>query len=289
MPHLCKRFVATGAIALAMLASAADKTLAQSANDNDKDNATQVAPDNGTQVPTEVRVYKMRLKHDVPVTKKGPVRETAPAGAHLTYYGGRVVGSAEIIQVLWGTGSYLSQVSGTGTPSMATFYQQLLSSSYTNWLDSEYNTVDVGGTKTNQHIENGRFVTQATISPSIHSSTVDDSQIQAELASQITAGHLPVPLTDVQGNATTIYAVFFPPGITITQGGSSSCVAGGFCAYHGTVAASGGHDEFYYGVHPDMQAGSGCATGCGNSTTFGNYTRSQVMSLQKQLPMRRWD
>src|SRR5262249_54556015 len=27
-----------------------------------------------------------------------------------------------------------------------------------------------------------------------------------------------------------------------------------------------------YGVMPDMQPGSGCSTGCGNSTTFGNYT-----------------
>jgi Bacterial Ig-like domain (group 3) len=269
MTHPVKRFVAASAIALAMLASAANKTLAQSVNDNanDNDNATQARPE-GT-----VRVYKMRLKHDVPVTtKKGPVRETAPAGAHLTYYGGRVVGNAQIIQVLWGSGSYLSQVSGTGTPSMASFYEQLLSSSYTNWLDSEYNTVDVGGTKTNQHIGNGRFTVQVEITPSVTSHTVDDTQIQAELANQISAGHLPAPATDAQGNAITIYAVFFPPGITITQGGSSSCVAGGFCAYHGTVAANGGHDEFYYGVHPDMQAGSGCATGCGSSSTFGNYT-----------------
>ena len=273
MTHLFKHFVATGAIALAMLASAADKTLAQSANDGD--NGTQMQAGNSAEMAPKgtVRVYKMRLKHDVPVrTKKGPVRESAPAGAHLTYYGGRVVGSAQIIQVLWGSGSYLSQVSGTGTPSMATFYGQLLTSSYTNWLDSEYNTVDVGGTKTNQHIENGSFQQQVTITPSVTSSTVDDSQIQTELTDQIRAGHLPAPAEDAEGNPTTIYAVFFPPGITITQGSSSSCVSGGFCAYHGTVAAGGGLDEFYYGVHPDMQAGSGCATGCGNSTTFGNYT-----------------
>lgn len=283
MTHLFKHFVAIGAVTLAMLAFAADKTLAQSAND--KDNTTQVSPDNGTQMQpgssTEmapegtVRVYRMRLKHDVPVTtRKGPARETAPAGAHLSYYGGRVVGSAQIVQVLWGTGSYLPQVSSTGTPSMATFYEQLLSSTFTNWLDSEYNTVDAnfGGTTTNQHIGNGRFSQQITITPSVTSHTVDDSQIQAELAKQINAGHLPAPATDAQGNAITIYAVFFPHGITITQGGSASCVSGGFCAYHGTVPAGGSLNEFYYGVHPDMQAGSGCDTGCGSSTTFGNYT-----------------
>jgi hypothetical protein len=155
---------------------------------------------------------------------------------------------------------------------MGSFYEQLLSSSYTNWLDSEYNTVNPSGTKTNQHIVNGAFVQQVTITPSTNASTIDDTTIQAELTAQINSGHLPAPAVDAQGNAITIYAVFFPPGKTITQGGSSSCVSGGFCAYHGTKAAAGSLHEFYYGVHPDMQAGSGCFTGCGNSTVFGNYT-----------------
>ena len=201
---------------------------------------------------------------------------SAPAGALLTYYGGRVVSNMQVVQVLWGTGSYLSQVTFTGTPSMATFYQQVLNSSYVDWLDGDYNTVNptpwANTTKTNQHIGRGSFLTQVTITPSTTATTVDDSTIQSELAAQISAGHLPAPTLDAAGNNNTYYAVFFPHGITITQGGSSSCVAGGFCAYHGTVANVGGH-EIYYGVHPDMQAGSGCDTGCGSAATaFGNYT-----------------
>jgi hypothetical protein len=66
--------------------------------------------------------------------------------------------------------------------------------------------------------------------------------------------------------------IYFPPGKTITQGGSSSCVAGGFCAYHGTTSSTLNSKHVLYGVLPDMQPGSGCATGCGTSTTFGNYT-----------------
>jgi hypothetical protein len=66
--------------------------------------------------------------------------------------------------------------------------------------------------------------------------------------------------------------IYFPPGKTITQGGSSSCVGGGFCAYHGTTSTLLNGKNILYGVLPDMQPGSGCATGCGNSTTFGNYT-----------------
>lgn len=147
-----------------------------------------------------------------------------------------------------------------------------------SWLDSEYNTVAPSGTKTNQHIGPGTFYQQVTITPSTTGTTVDDTQIQSELTAQINAGHLPAPAVDSSGQPKTIYAVFFPPGITITQGGSSSCVAGGFCAYHGTVAQAGAVGEFIYGVHPDMQAGSGCFTGCGTSTVFGNYTSVAVMS-----------
>src|SRR6516162_8275920 len=111
------------------------------------------------------------------------------------------------------------------------------------------------------------------IIPSTSATTVDDSTIQSELETQIADGHLPAPTHDTAGNINTYYAVFFPHGTTITQGGSSSCVAGGFCAYHGTVAASGSIGEVYYGVHPDMQPGSGCDSGCGNAATnFDNQT-----------------
>src|SRR5439155_30138 len=76
----------------------------------------------------------------------------------------------------------------------------------------------------------------------------------------------------VISNGNTLYMINFPAGKSISQGGSNSCVAGGFCAYHGTVAAASPISEFYYGVLPDMSASSGCASGCGNSTTFNNQT-----------------
>src|SRR5262249_1362079 len=145
--------------------------------------------------------------------------------------------------------------------------------SWSSWLDGEYNTVNssFGGTKTNQHISAGSGVSVIQITPSTSASTIDDSTIQSELRSQIAAGHLPAGSKDAAGNPTSYYAIFFPHGKTITMQGSSSCQAGGFCAYHGTVQS--GSTEFYYGVHPDMQSGSGCDTGCGNaSTAFGNYT-----------------
>jgi hypothetical protein len=66
--------------------------------------------------------------------------------------------------------------------------------------------------------------------------------------------------------------IFFPPGKTITQGGSSSCVAGGFCAYHGTTSTLLNGKNVLYGVMPDMQSGLCSTGGCGNGGVFGNYT-----------------
>jgi hypothetical protein len=200
---------------------------------------------------------------------------SAPANAHLTYYGGRVVSNLQVVQVLWGTGGagggtgqFLANVKNTSSPSIATFYEGVLNSPYVDWL-TEYNTTVSGGT--NQTIGRGSFVGQYVITPSTQANPVDDTAIQTELANQIAANNLPAPTTDAAGNNNTYYAIFFPHGQRITSGGSGSCVAGGFCAYHGTVASAGGY-EIYYGVHPDMQAGSGCDLGCGTGTVFGNYT-----------------
>ena len=219
--------------------------------------------------------------NDLP--SRGPVNEsTSPPGAHLTYYGGRVVSNLHVVQVLWGTGGsggadgeFLAQVHNTTTPSIETFYQQVLNSAYVDWL-TEYNTniTDFGGNPgTNQVIGRGTFVEQVAITPVDTSTSLTDANIQTELVNQIKAGHLPLPTKDSGGNNNTYYAIFFPHGIVISQGGTNSCEPGGFCAYHGTIVATTPVGEIYYGVHPDMQTGSGCETGCGaDPTPFNNLT-----------------
>jgi len=211
--------------------------------------------------------------------KVGPNAAQAPLAAPnlLTYSGNRVVSNMKVVEVVYGSGSYLPQIVNTTSPSMATFYQGVLNSPYITWL-TEYNTTaPIPTPRTNQVIGNGAFVGLMNITPSAanNGAVISQAQVEAELSAQIGAGTLPAPTADAQGNNNTYYAVFFPHGKVETLGPFTSCVD--FCAFHGTIANAGGKGEVYYGVHPDFQAGSGCEFGCGAApTAFGNV--SQVAS-----------
>jgi hypothetical protein len=214
----------------------------------------------------------------------GPVGFAAPAGAHLSYFGGPIISNVQVIQVLYGSGSYNSQIAGTTSPTMGNFYGDITgANSGLMTLLQQYNTNISGGT--GQVFGNGTFGGLFQIVPAAgnNGSTITDAQIQSELLAQITAGHLPAPLIDATGHPNTLYMIFFPPGKTINQGGSNSCQAGGFCAYHGTTSSLFSGHNVLYGVMPDMQAGSGCSTGCGNSTVFGNYTSVTSHELTEAL------
>jgi hypothetical protein len=207
----------------------------------------------------------------------------APAGAHLSYFGGPVISNVHVVEVLYGSGAYLPEVAGTTTPNMGTFFSDLTgtNSGYISLL-TQYDTPASGGT--DQTIGNGTFggLFQIVPSPGNDGATIDDTQIQAELLAQISAGHLPGPLLDAAGNVNTLYMIYFPPGKVITLGGSSSCVAGGFCAYHGTTSNTFQSKNLLYGVQPDMQSG-GCSVGCGTSSVFGNYTSVSSHELTEAI------
>jgi hypothetical protein len=227
-------------------------------------------PGDGAAANTDEVAFSSHV-HKMPLVTPGTLTpHVAPAGAHLTYHNGRVISNVHVIEVIYGSGTFMPQVTATTTPSITSFYTGVTNSPYFDWL-TEYNTTVSGGTQ--QAIGRGNFGGKVTITPAAtrNGTTITDAQIQAELAAQISAGVLPAPVKDAAGNSNTYYAVFFPHGKVISQGGSNSCQAGGFCAYHGTFNATQG--EIYYGVHPDMEAGSGCDTGCGsNATPFNNQT-----------------
>ena len=213
----------------------------------------------------------------------------AIAGAHVTYFGGPVISNVHIVAVLYGSGAYLPNIAGTATPTLSQFYTDITQSSYFDLLN-EYSTVGVkaadGTAGTNQTIGHGFFDGLFTITPSATNDgpSISDAQIQSELLAQVAAGKLPAPVFDTQGNDNTLYMIFFPPGKTITAGGATSCVRGGFCAYHNSTTGTFASHRLFYGVHPDIQPPSGCSQGCGNSpNVFDNVTNVTSHELSEAV------
>ena len=151
---------------------------------------------------------------------------------HLNYYGGPVISDVQVQQVLYGSGTYEPEV----LTQIPTFFGDITNSAYLDWL-GEYDTNLAGGT--DQFVGRGTFGSQTTITPSPGNdgNPVDDTNIQAELALQLAAGHLPAPIVDVGGNVNTVYAVYLPAGQRVTLQGQESGKQ--FCAYHSTLSYDG--------------------------------------------------
>ena len=215
-------------------------------------------------------------------TKQGPINaaSTAPSctpNCHFDYYGGPVISNPDVVVVYWGSSvsSVVNCGGGTDSHGNCIGVSQLLSAlSNSTFVDmlQEYNTAGVfptagTGTKAGtQTIGRGTLHTGSPwiITPSITSSSITDAQIQSEIQAQISANKLPAPAADSGGNVNTIYLVYFPPGMTITDGTSVSCAQ--FCAYHGTFSLNA--KDVPYGVMPDL--GGSCAFGCGSGTQWQN-------------------
>jgi uncharacterized membrane protein len=266
---------------LAFLLVILSTTILAQAQGVDHADQTQMQAQAGNPLKVPMRIVAYRDPHGKGGASVGVA--TAPVGAHLSYFGGPVISNIHVVEVLYGSGSYLPEVAGNTTPNMETFFSDLTGthSGYISLL-TQYDTPASGGT--DQTIGNGTFggLFQIVPSPGNDGATIDDTQIQAELLAQISAGHLPGPLLDAAGNVNTLYMIYFPPGKVITLGGSSSCVAGGFCAYHGTTSNTFQSKNLLYGVQPDMQSG-GCSVGCGTSSVFGNYTSVSSHELTEAI------
>jgi hypothetical protein len=194
----------------------------------------------------------------MPGERPAPSLNPTVASAHLVYYGGKVLSNVKVVQVLYGSGTYISGISGSGSGTMAGFYQAVTNSTYIDML-TQYNTPS-------QKIGRGSYSKSVQITPSAsrNKATISDASIEAEIAAQIKSGVLPAP------DANTVYMINFPKGKKISMGGSGSCASGGFCAYHSTF--KNGTTEIYYGVLPDMGSGSGCDVGCGSNNAFARQT-----------------
>ncbi len=208
----------------------------------------------------------------------GPLTAGASA-SNLLYYGGPVVHSARVILVEWGSDTRSTYTSPTtGDPG---FFQYLAS--------QDGSTADIGGVlaqymdTSGQNSQNAfSFGGSLQISPTVGATppgSVQDSQIQTELAKDIGSGALPSPSGD---GLSTVYVVLFPPGDNVCFDGGGGCAydaSTGFCAYHGSFPLNGS-SHVLYAAMVDNGPGSPNYGYCGSSS---NDIQNQTAVVSHEL------
>lgn len=168
-----------------------------------------------------------------------PAHDAAAAPApKLTYRGGPLLTAVEVFTAFWG--SWWND--GTGAE-LATrlngFFDAILTSELIDQLD-EY-SVD------GRTIGHGTRTGTTTLTGPPLAASISDAQIQQTLGRLVGAKTLPSPTPN------TLYFLYLPPDVSVTQGGSRSCQA--FCGYHNATGA-----DVYYAVMP-YPGCTGCAGG----------------------------
>lgn len=208
------------------------------------------------------RIFRLE-QGSLPTIKPPP---PAAPGA-LVYYGGRVLGNVHVLGVAWG-----ASVDATYMGKLGGFYTTITKSAWVDWMQ-EYDTLGLKGlvdmkTGSEQHVGRGDYGGLFTIMPKNTKTSLDDSEIQVELAAQLDAGNLPPPVTDKAGNVNSLYMVDFPAGTSITLLSLGSCSS--FGAYHGTFTYKG--MSVPYGVHPN------CGYGFDTSTLIHSHELAEAMT-----------
>jgi hypothetical protein len=189
----------------------------------------------GSYAPDPIRIVPVHTVGDLGRPAHGAA---AAADPQLTYRGGPLLTAVEVFTVFWG--AWWQGSDGTALAAQLNgFFDFVLTSQLIDQL-GEYS---VSG----QTIGHGSHVGTTTITEPALGTSVSDAQIQGALAQLIGAGTVPSP------TANTLYFVYLPPNVSVSQGGSRSCLA--FCGYHNATGS-----DVYYAVMP-YPGCTGCAGG----------------------------
>jgi len=185
-----------------------------------------------------------------PGKAKAAAPQTPPK---LTYRNGPLLTSVQVFTLFWGA-EWNKPAQNAILPKLNEFFDFILSSQLLDQL-AEYS---VPG----QKIAGGSLIGTITLTSPAAGKTVDDSAIQSFLQQQISAGMLPAATLN------TLYFVFLPPGVTVTQGGGASCQV--FCGYHDAI-----NNNIFYAVMPYP----GCAGCLGGNAAFDALTSTTSHEL----------
>jgi hypothetical protein len=184
----------------------------------------------------------LKCKRIVPLRTAKRTATTAP---NVTYHDGPVISNVEVVTIFWGQA--WSQQTSLVT-SLNSFFRYIASSSLVAML-AEYSTptqtIGPGSLK--------KTVAVTASEPGGTTKKVTDAQVQTALQGWIKAGTVP------PDDASTLYFVFLPPGVTCEFENSASCVQ--FCGYHNNAGS------IYYALMPYVDC-----TGCSYDTIADTLT-----------------
>jgi hypothetical protein len=211
----------------------------------------------------------------LPVPIPPPFQSAAPI--NLKYWGGPIMPFTENAIVLWGTAGHTTGLTA-GLPGFLTAFANASNANPYN-VALEYRTQGLSGT--NQPLTMGsRYLGSFTITPTIPDTDLTDSEVAAQLATQIGNGALPPPRVAFGGPVSEYYVMFPPNDSVCLPDGSCSDVQ--FCAYHSDAVYAG--IPFTYVVLPESTPPDpGCGAnfagdGFGNLTSMASHEMVESMT-----------
>lgn len=196
------------------------------------------------------------LYHPIRIVPLHPGKAKAAAPQvtpKLTYRNGPLLTAVQVFTIFWGA-TWNDAPQSALLAKVNEFFDFILSSQLLDQL-AEYSVP-------NQTISHGVLIGTITLSTPAPGKTVDDSAIQKLIQQEISAGTLPASTPN------SLYFVFLPPGVTVTQGGSASCQV--FCGYHDAI-----NNSIFYAVMPYP----GCAGCLGGIADFDALTSTTSHEL----------
>lgn len=254
--------------------------------------------------PVHIVAKKTGRASQQPVNAASTAPTCSGGPCHFDYYGGPVISNPDVVVVYWGSAVSTTVVDcgdkdshGNCTGGVSKLLGALSNSTFVDMLQ-EYNTAGKNATAgshsglagSNQTIGRGTLHAGSPFVITPHAansgSPITDAQIQNELQLQIDdpTGPLPKPATDIAGNVNTLYVVYFPPNLVISDPNiGTSCVI--FCAYHNTFNLNTKDLPFPYGVIPDFGSGSGCDLpgACGSGTQFQDVSSASSHEFAESI------
>jgi hypothetical protein len=209
------------------------------------------------------------LHHPIRIVPLHPGKAKAAAPqipAKLTYRNGPLLASVQVFTIFWGA-AWNDAPQNALLPKINEFFDFILGSQLLDQL-AEYSV-------SNQAISHGVLVGTITLTTPAPGKTVDDSAIQNLIQQEISAGTLPASTPN------TLYFLFLPPGVTVTQGGSASCQV--FCGYHDAI-----NNSIFYAVMPYPSC-AGCLGGIADFDALTSTSSHELCeAITDPIPGQGW-